>query len=299
MKSLNPAERVRHIALRTLKELYLLVNAALMLFPLVYLIISSGKSSSELLLNPFGFPSSWSNFAANYASVITGEVELSGGLTIQMYTPFFTMLKNVVILTVCSLVFLIVCATPIGYAMGRRQFRGKTVYLLFVIFIQTVPLFGYLIAFYYLMDLMAFTDSLLGIALIYAGVSMPGAIIFMRGFFAGFPGEIEEAAEIDGAGEATCFFRIVVPMARGIIFAIVLVNFMGYWNEFAIANMLITNPSLRTISVNIMMTADAGARYNTYTFALLTLSAIPTFLFFTIFQKGITSGGLTLGSLKG
>ena len=74
---------------------------------------------------------------------------------------------------------------------------------------------------------------------------------------------------------------------------------MGYWNEYAIANLLITRMDFKTISVNLMMTASYQmSSYKAYSFALLVLSALPTLLFFTIFQRGIIKGNLTMGSLK-
>lgn len=281
-----------------LREVYIVANALIMLFPLFYLIICAGKTSMQLVQSPFALPQGFDAYIKNFTSVFTGEIELVNGIKIQVYTPFLLLLKNVVIITAVGLLILVATAIPVGYALGRRQFKGKKAYMMFIILIQTVPLFGYLIAFYFCMDAIKMTNNLFGIGLIYAGVSMPTGILFMKGFFSDFPATVEEAAEIDGAGEAKRFFSIVMPMSKSVIAAIVLVQFMGYWNEFAIANLLITDPNLWTISIAIMHT-DSSAIYITYAFALLLLSAVPTFIFFTSFQKGITRGGLSLGSLKG
>ena len=298
MKYLNRRDAAKAISAKTVREIYLILTALIMLFPLVYMFISSGKSSQELANDPFLLRMSWENIRENYRMVFTGERLSPTGVAMKIYTPFFLQLRNVLIQVASALVFLVVCAVPIGYVLGRRNFKGKRAYLLFLIFIQTVPLFGYLIAFYVLMDAMGFTNNLIGTGLIFAGVSMPGAIIFLRGFFVSFPGEIEEAAEVDGAGEWKKFLWIIIPMARGIIVSIVLINFMGYWNEFGISSLLLTDPDLKTISINVMMTADAQNN-QTYLFPLLVLSSVPTLLIFTLFQREITTGGLTMGSLKG
>lgn len=290
--------RAGHVALLSLREIFLIICAFLMIAPLVYMILCSFKSNVDLMNAPFSLHISWENVAANYNSVMKGTITTVTGIEYQMYTPFLTQVRNVVIVTFCALVFLIVCAVPFGYALGRRQFRGKSAFMIFIIFVQTVPLFGYLIAFYYLMDMLGFSNNLFGLGMVYAGVSMPGTIIFMRGFFVGFPGEIEEAAEVDGAGEFKRFVLIVLPMTKGIIMANVLVSFMGYWNEFGLASILLTDVDLKTISLNIMMTA-ASSTGMTYIFPLLVLSAVPVFILFTIFQKQITTGGLSMGSIKG
>jgi N-acetylglucosamine transport system permease protein len=281
------------------RETVLIAAALSMVFPFVYMFVSSGKTGVDLINKPFAMLPSWVNLKANYASVFSGEIMRPSGLALKMFAPYLTMLKNTLILVVTALVFVIVGSVPIGYALGCREFRFKKAYMLFLVFIQAVPLFGYLIAFYFMMDMLGFSNNLIGIGMIYAGVSAPGTVIFFRGFYAGFPREIEEAAEVDGASEFRRFFTIVVPLSRGIIMSIILVSFMGYWNEFAIANILITKPDLKTIPVNVMLTSSVGSSALPYTFALLVLSAVPTLLFFTVFQKYITEGGLSLGSLKG
>ena len=290
---------VSHYIARTAIEIFLVLTAITMLFPMFYILITSGKNAVSIANSPFALPNSMADFVANYMSALTGNVTLPGGFVINLYTPFLRALFNTVILVVLSLVFMIVCATPIGYALGRRSFRGKNAYMMFVILIQVVPLFGYLTAFYYLMDKMQMTNNIPAMALIYASVSMPTSIIFMKGFYSGFPIEVEEAAEIDGAGEFRRFIGIVLPMSKGIIASIMMVSFMGYWNEYAIASLLITEPLQRTISMNIMMSGMGDTVYQTYVFPLLFLSALPTLIFFTIFQKSITQGGLSLGSIKG
>ena len=297
MKFLSRKRAIAHVTLLTLRELYLILQAVLMIFPLVYLLLCSAKTSAAIAQSPFALPDSFSVFVENFRQAFTGQIVLAGNVSVQMYTPFLTMLKNTVILVLVALVFLVVCATPMGYVLGTRQFRGKNAVMFYVLFIQTVPLFGYLTAFYVLMDAIGFTNNLFAIGVIYAGVSMPSTILFMKGFYASFPREVEEAAEIDGAGEFRRFLMIVVPMSKGIVVSMVLVQFMGYWNEFAIVNLLVSQQNLRTIAINVMLTSSSV--YMTYTFALLVLSAVPTFVFFTVFQKRITQGGLSLGSIKG
>mgnify|MGYP002802655571 CR=1 FL=1 len=293
------SRKAKRITLLTLREVLLICAAITLLFPLAYMLICSGKSSAALSTSPFSLPDSWEQIVANYTSVFTGKVS-TGRVEIQLFTPYLTILWNQIVLVAAALVFMLIFATPIGYCLGKRQFKGKKLYMSFVILTQTVPLFGYLLAFYYLMDLMKMTNDLFAIGLIFSATSMPTSIIFMRGFFEGLPKEVEEAAKIDGAGELTRFFRIILPLSKGIIVSIALVQFMGYWNEYAISNLLITEPELRTISISVMMTAgDTGGNYPTYTYALLVMSALPSLIFFTIFNKSITKGGLAMGSIKG
>lgn len=292
-------QKAIHILCMVVREMLLIMACLTLVFPLLYMIISSGKNSASLMTDPFGLPNSFQQFVENYKQVFTGIIH-TGRFPLQLFTPYLSILLNQIILVVAALVFMIVFSTPIGYALGCRKFKGKGLFMGFVIFSQTVPLFGYLLPFYYLMDALKMTNNLIGIGLIFSATSMPTSIIFMRGFFEGFPKEIEEAAKIDGASELRRFFSIILPMAKGIIMSIALVQFMGYWNEFAISNLLITDMQLRTISISVMMTStNTGSAYPTYTFALLVCSALPSLIFFTIFNKHITTGGLSLGAVKG
>ena len=299
LKSFSKKERAKRITWIIVRELLLITVAITLLFPLLYMLISSGKSKSALTASPFAFPNDWLQITENYTSVFTGVVK-RGRFDIALFTPYFTILKNQIILVAAALGFMLIFATPIGYVLGKRQFTGKRPYMAFVIFTQTVPLFGYLLSFYYLMDLLKMTNNLIGIGLIFSATSMPTSIIFMKGFFQSIPKEVEEAARIDGAGELRTFFSIIIPMAKGIIFSVALIQFMGYWNEYAISNLLITAPELNTISISVMMTStDTGSAYPTYTYALLVMAALPSLIFFTVFNKAITKGGLALGSVKG
>ena len=149
-------------------------------------------------------------------------------------------------------------------------------------------------------DVMHLLDSLIGVVPVYIAVSLPMAIILFQGFFQSFPKEIEEAAKIDGCGELKMFLKIVVPMSAGIIASLAIINFMGYWNEYAIANLMIgQNPDLVTINIGIMKAGNGqSGDYLFYQFTILALSALPNFIFFTIFQKRIMKG-VTLGAVKG
>lgn len=295
MKRESKAAESRRITLLVLRDIFLWIDVAILLFPLIYMILSSGKTQLELAQNPFGLPSSWAQFGENYGKVISGKKNFSG-IEVQIFTPYFAMIKNSAILTLLGLLFLVVGAAPIGYVLGARQFPGKRPIMLFVIFIQTVPLFGYLIAFYFLMDRWGMINNQVAIAMVYAAVSMPSTILYLKGFYTSFPKEVEEAAKLDGASELQRYFLVVIPNSISIIFALILVQFMGYWNEFALTNLLTDELSLKTISITLMSVGDDD--YN-YTMALMVLSAIPMFIFFTVFQKQIVNSNVTMGAVKG
>ncbi|MFR1435891.1 MAG: carbohydrate ABC transporter permease [Acutalibacteraceae bacterium] len=276
------------------RELYLWFNIFLMLFPLYFMVISSMKTNAEFYNSAFALPKEpWETLKANMTMAFTGKV---GGV---QYTGFGTMLFNTVFLSVASLVVMVAVALLAGYAMGTRQFKGKALFTIFLLTIQTVPFFGYIMPMYLFVDKMELTNKLLGVVPVFVAVSLPSTIILMQGFFSSFPKAIEEAALIDGCGEVRKLFHIVIPMAKGAIASMAIINFMGYWNEVAISTLMLTDANLRTINIGVLMTnTQTGIMNYSYVFALLVLSAIPNFIFFTIFQKSII-GGISLGGVKG
>lgn len=276
------------------RELYLWFNIFLMLFPLYFMVISSMKTNAEFYNSAFALPKEpWETLKANMTMAFTGKV---GGV---QYTGFGTMLFNTVFLSVVSLVVMVAVALLAGYAMGTRQFKGKALFTIFLLTIQTVPFFGYIMPMYLFVDKLELTNKLLGVVPVFVAVSLPSTIILMQGFFSSFPKAIEEAALIDGCGEVRKLFHIVIPMAKGAIASMAIINFMGYWNDVAISTLMLTDANLRTINIGVLMTnTQTGIMNYSYVFALLVLSAVPNFIFFTIFQKSII-GGISLGGVKG
>ncbi len=293
-KRLPPGPWIKRNWYKIPRELFLWVNILLMLFPLYFMFISAMKSNSEFYRSPLGLPSElWFNLKTNLDMALTGKVG------VLQHTPFTTMLINTTILTIVSLVVMVFVATLAGYALGTRRFKGKGLFILFVLIIQTMPFFGYIMPLYMFVDKLGLTNKLLGVVPVYVAVSLPQCIILMQGYFSSFPKEVEEAAILDGCGEVKKVLHIVMPMSKGAIASMAVINFMGFWNEVAIASLMLTDESLRTINIGVLMTnTQTGTMNYSYVFALLVLSAIPNFVFFTIFQKRII-GGISLGSVKG
>ena len=272
----------------------------MMLFPLLFMIFSSLKTSGEFTGDPFGFPADFpGTFIENVKMVFSGKTPIPGSIFTLDLTPFITMLGNTVLVTFGSLILMIFCSLLAGYAIAKKRFRGKKLFIIFVMIIQIVPFFGYITPMYLFATQLKLTNSLLGLIPQLVGVSLPSTIVLMQGFYKTFPTAVEEAALIDGCGEFKKFIHIVLPMSRGIIASMAVINFMGYWNEVGISSLMLNDLKLFTISVGILSTnTQTGTMNYAYVMTLLTFSALPNLIFFTVFQKSITRG-ISLGSVKG
>lgn len=296
-ETIKPADigkKLGVIGIKILKYLFLGVNIFAMFFPLVFMLLSATKSHLEIYSDPFGLPANIGK------SMITNFLNAFNGTAGNVQnTPFLTLLFNTSFLTFATLILMIVVSMLAGYAMARWNFKFKTTFLMYVLIIQTVPFFGYMKPMLQYGQWLHITESLIGILPVYVGVSAPTAIILFKSFYSAFPVAVEEAAYIDGCNEFNKFVRIILPMSKGIVASMVIVNFMGYWNETVIASLFLTQEQ-HTFSVAILssVTISGGATDLGYNMALLVLAAIPNLVFFTIFSKGIM-GGISLGAIKG
>ena len=125
MRSLDRGQNIKRITLQTLINIFLLIVCISMVLPLLYMLISAGKSNEELLMEPFGLPhGGWDQFSENFSSVFTGKVMVDG-YEIKMFATFGNMLLNEILIVGSALVCLLFCAVPMGYAMGRRKFSAS------------------------------------------------------------------------------------------------------------------------------------------------------------------------------
>ena len=144
------------------REIYLIINIFLLAFPFYYMFLNATKSHGEILRSAFALPERFpASLIENLQQAISGKMEF-----IEL-TPYFTMLWNTVFLSVCSLAVMIIAAVMAGYALGRYKFKLKFVFLIFLLIIQTVPFFGYIMPLFLTMNSLQLTDKLMGVIPVY------------------------------------------------------------------------------------------------------------------------------------
>jgi raffinose/stachyose/melibiose transport system permease protein len=184
-----------------------------------------------------------------------------------------------------------------AYAFARMSFRGNQV-IFFAIFLgMTFPetaRIGPLLTWMYKLRLV---DTPWALVLAYAAASLPFAILMMRAFFRGFPGELEDAAWIDGCSNLQFFWRILLPLSTPALFTLGIFTFMNAWNEFLIALLLISKDTFRTLPLGLM--AFQAEFYTNFalSFAGINITALPVILVYVLFQRNFIAG-ITAGSIK-
>ena len=208
-------------------------------------------------------------------------------------------LQNSLVVTLCTVVAALVLALLAAVAVARFGFRGRRAFIITVLLVQMVPPEALVISLFKVMDGWQLVNTALGLVLVYLVFVLPFTIWTLRGFVAGVPIELEEAAMVDGCSRLRAFTRITFPlMAPGLV-ATGVFAFIQAWNEFVFALVLMNRPEHQTLPV-WLQAFNEGARGTDWggVMAGSTVMAIPVIVFFLLVQRKVTSG-LTAGAVKG
>lgn len=271
-----------------LGHLALLVWAILVIAPLLWTILASFKSNTEIFLgNPFALPGEFS-----FGSYVRAWNEANVG-------RYF--LNSVLVVTLSTTGTMLLGAMA-AYVLARYPFPGnRAIYYLFVsglafpVFLALVPLF-------LVVNNLGLLNTYTGLILVYIAYSLPFTVFFLAAFFKTLPESVAEAAMIDGASHTRLFFQVMMPMARPGLVSIAIFNIIGQWNQYLLPVALmqgegadqkwVLTQGIASISTSAGYQADWAAL-----FAALTLSILPMIAVYAFFQRQIQSG-LTAGAVK-
>lgn len=190
------------------------------------------------------------------------------------------------------------CGIPAAYALARKNFHGKKVFLGFIIVSQMFSPVVLMIGIYQLMNALSLNNTVFGLMLINAAFNQAFAIWLLRGTFVSISPEMEQAALIDGCNTFQSLTKILIPMAApGIVTALIFV-FINAWNEYTLSTVLISKASNYPITVGITQFSSFNMIEWQYLFAASLLATIPVVILFICIEKHLTSG-LTSGGVKG
>ena len=207
-------------------------------------------------------------------------------------------LINSLLISGGATVIAMLCGIPAAYAMARMNFKGRKVYLGFVIMSQMFSPVVLLVGISRLMNTLHLNDTLLGLMFINAAFNQAFAIWLLRGTFVSISSEMEQAACIDGCSVLGAMLRILLPMAApGIVTTLIFV-FINAWNEYTISTVLISTTANRPITVGITQFSSFNMIEWQYLFAAALLATVPVVILFMLIEKHLTSG-LTAGGVKG
>jgi ABC-type glycerol-3-phosphate transport system permease component len=265
------------------KHTLLVVLSLLSLAPIILLLSTTFKTSTDVKVDPFGLFTSFSfqNF-------------------VQAWTDghFSDYIVNSVLLSVPSTLLVIVLSTMAGYAFARLPFPGRTIAFYTVVLGLLVPFFTYMIPLFFQLRSIGLLDTLAGVVLVLTSTGVSFGTFFMRAFFTDLPNELEQAARIDGASEWQIFYRVMLPLVSSGISALAVFTFLQTWNNFLVPLLYLPGGGFRPLTTGLYQ-FTSGRELDIGPLAAATLITIlPVLVLFVAMQKQVAQGFIS-GAVKG
>ena len=272
------------IAFTGISQLFLIVWAILVIFPLAWMVMTAFKTDQEIFFSPWALPAvpQLDNFVRAWTQASIGK--------------YFV---NSLIVVVGSLTLTLLFSSMAAYVLARYEFPGsRIVYYAFLIGLM-FPIFLALVPLFFVVRDLRMLSTYHGLILVYTAYSLPFSIFFLTSFFRTLPSEVAEAALVDGASHYTIFFRVMLPMARPGLISIGIFNFLGQWNQFILPLVLVPDRERYVLSQGLAFLAIQQGYQNDWSalFAGLTITMLPVIVVYIVFQRRLEQG-LTAGALK-
>jgi len=261
----------------------LFLGCLMVLGPIYWMVITSFKSVQEIFRIPL--------------TMFPHQFQFDAYKTIVSEYAFGTFFKNSTIVVVSATILTLVVATFAGFGCSRFTFKGRTMFLVFILVTQMFPSAIMLIPYFKILKTYGLINEYLGLILVYISFQTPLCTWLMYGYFQSIPKELDDAAAIDGLGKFRTFGQIVLPLSLPGLASTAIYSFVNSWNEFQFALVLTTSDQMKTVSVGIgQMIEDTKVNWNEMMAASI-LASIPLILIFLFFQNFFFAG-LTAGSVK-
>ena len=263
-------------------DFLLVVVTLVVLFPFIMALLTAVKSTSDVIHNPLGWPSSWEweNFSRAWTEGHFGQYFL-----------------NSVLVVVPTVLGVITFSLLAAFAFATAKFRGRT--FLFALFMVglTIPLDILIIPLFYEMLDLGLLDTLWALILPQIAVGLPFGILLLRSFIQDLPRELFEASTLDGCSRFQTLRHIVYPLTRPAVAALLVFNFMWTWNQFLLPTVLIQTDEKRTLPVGLNYFQGRYISDVSLLMAGATIAFIPVIVIYVIFQRQIIRG-MTVGVAK-
>lgn len=258
------------------------------IFPFLWVLMNSFKPASEYITNT-GFPSYWT--FDNFIDAFTYRTEATKNYSI------FQMLGMSVIIAGFGTIVTVFTSSCAAYVLAKYKFPGREIIWGVVIFSLIVPIVGSLPSQIQLMKSLGLDGTIIGCIFLYSG-GFGMNFMLLYSFFKSLSWTYVEAARIDGASDFRIFFQIIIPMAKGPIIAISIIQLIGLWNDYLTPSIYL--PDKPTIAVGLKYLSDNMVQHANYTmlFATIILTLLPILILFLCFSKTIMEN-TSVGGIKG
>ena len=268
---------------RVLCNLIFIIFSFTCVFPIVWIFYSSFKTQAEFMQSSVALPEALD--LTNYISVFTSK---------SMLKYMLNSARN----TLLAVAVIIIIAFLAGYVLSRYKFRGRGAIYNYFIMGMLIPIHALLVPMYIQLNGVGLTNHWYTLLIPYIGFGLPISIMLIESYISSIPGELEEAAAIDGCSFTRTLFQIVFPLASPILATVAIIQFFAVWNEFTFALILVNDDSLRTVPVGLTMFKGAYTVDYPRMMAGIMVTMLPVMILYFIFSKRIIEG-MVAGAVKG
>ncbi|MBT9371129.1 carbohydrate ABC transporter permease [Rhizobium sp. CSW-27] len=281
---IRPVHALRRDPVLTALWAALVIFAVIWLSPFIFIVFTSLKTVTEVMTTGAFLPPQNPTFENYRGAWRLGNFEAT----------FF----NSVLISFIKVPLALIVSSVAAYALARMRNRWNKALLLFIVFGTMIPFQVMLAPIFTLVNKLGLIDTYLGLILPYLANGLPYQIFILNSFFRSVPKELSEAALIDGASHFTTFRRVFLPIMLPVLAALLILDFVATWNEFAMALVILQDPDKWTLPLGLM--AFQGQFSNDYgqLNSAIIITVIPAVLVYLIFQRYFVSG-LTSGAVKG
>ena len=263
--------------------LALVVLALVWITPFIFIVFTALKSSDAVMnTSAFALPT---------------EPDFGNFISAWQRGNFSTTAFNGVIITFIKVPLGLFISAMAAYALAKVPMRFSKVFLALCVFGTMLPFQVMLAPIFKQVNAFGLINTYPGIILPYLAFGVPYQVFILHGFFAAVPKELSEAARIDGASHFTIFRRIFLPVSLPVLSALLILDFVATWNEFAMALVILQDPKMWTLPLGLMnFQSQFQSNYGELNAAII-MTVLPAAIVYLMFQRYFVAG-LTTGAVK-
>lgn len=272
-------ERLRLAALYGILAVFLITC----LYPVIWMVVNSFKSTEELFTNTWGLPRKFT--LDNYYHALVKN---------RMLTYF----GNSVLVSVISVALILFLSLLAAFGVTRLRWKWGPAMLKIFLLGLMVPAYGSIIPLYSMFMRMGILNQYIAVIIPHVTFGLAAAIFILSGFFASVPTALEEAAIIDGCTVWKAFVRVVCPLVAPGAVTVAVISFVSVWNDLLFSQIFLNDKKMMPLSIGLMEFQGLYSTDHAGMIAAVVITVIPVILVYTILHKYIMEG-MIAGAVKG
>ncbi len=259
------------------------IFSVMCLYPILWMALNSFKTNDELFTNPWGLPASL-NFDNYIRAIVTGNIGLS--------------FINSCIITFSAVAIAVLLGCMVSYGLERLIWKNANNIKRLFLLGMSIPAYAAIVPMFSMFNRLHILDSYLAVIVAHVVFALPMSIFILTGFFSTIPGELEEAAIMDGCSIYSCFFKIIMPIAKSSAVTVAVIDFINIWNDLLFPQVFLSSDTKMPLPVSLTTFADLDSVDYAGMLAAVVFTVVPTIIVYIILHDKIMEG-MTAGAVKG